>query len=167
MSVSTYSFNHQLEKAERIERALDEHFQSIGARITPATKTAQRAGIDRWFKLPLHERTEWIPVEYKTDWKASETGNVFIELISVLRAGVVESFGWAYSSQAEWLFYCLPESGFVLHIEFAQLRKHLAAWLKQFPQKPAQNQGYISTGILVPLEVFGEISIRQIKLNFG
>jgi len=166
MSASTYSFNHQLEKAERIERELDGHFQSLGIHIHPASPKAQRAGIDRWFKIPL--RTGGlVPVEYKSDWKASKSGNVFVELISVLRGNVIEAMGWAYSSQADWLFYCLPDSGYALHIEFTELRKHLAAWVTQFPQKPAQNQGYISTGILVPLEVFGEISIRQIKLSFG
>lgn len=167
MSALIYNFDDQLEKGERIELALDEHFQSLGARVLRAKPEHQRVGVDRWFKLPFHIKAEPIPVEYKADWKATETGNVFLEFISVMRGDIIESLGWVTTSRAEWLFYCLPESGYVLHVEFSRLRKEFCKWEKQFPKKKVKNQGYVSWGVPVPLEVFGEISIRQIKLNFG
>ena len=171
MSISTYKFSQQLAKAETVERELDEYFQGQGIKVHPASSDAQRAGIDRWFRMPLQKG--FIPVEYKADWKASETGNVFVELISVLRGASIDALGWAYSSQADWLFYCLPAEGYALHIEFAELRKHLAVWVKQFQQRTIKNEdtdkysGYQTTGLLVPMMVFSEISRPPIKLNFG
>jgi hypothetical protein len=144
-----YRMDRQLAKGEQAEEILDNFFADR-FHIVPATRTQQRQGIDRVF---THRTTgQPFTVEYKTDWTAGRTGNVFIETVSVDASGKP---GWAYASQADWLAYFIPGRGLICLIRFDILRQHLPQWRQTCPPAPPiPNRGYNTRGILVPLDEF-------------
>lgn len=119
--------------------------------IRPATRQEQRRGIDRIFTH--HQTGKRLAVEYKTDYRASETGNAFVETISVDTAGKA---GWAYSSQANYLMYYIPGDGLIYVLALETLRQQLPRWLEKYPLRAAQNERYATHGVLVPLHKFEE-----------
>lgn len=153
--MTTYKFRDQLAIGEAYERRLDEHFQQALniSRIERASRAQQSAGIDRIW----HTRTgAAITVEYKADDKAGRTGNAFVETVSVDTANKP---GWAMASTAQMLAYMVtqPEETIYL-IEMTALRAQLPRWKRQYRTTYAQNDGYRTYGILVPLDEFERIA---------
>ena len=144
--MTTYDFTKQLERGEQGETRLDGLFAQREYLIRPATRDEQRRGIDRWM---TNARTGKVTaVEYKTDDLASKTGNAFIETVSVDTANKP---GWAYSSEAEFLIYYLPQDELIYIVPFERLRRRLPRWEQTYPKRSAQNEGYQTHGLLVPL----------------
>lgn len=153
-----YEFNRQLNKGAEGERQLDEAF-SLDYVIQKATAAEQRQGIDRIF---VRRRDGLrLKVEYKTDFLAHRTGNAFIETISVDTAG---KSGWAYSSDADYLIYFVFEDLLVYFVPMTIVRERLPLWLRRYPKKVAQNDGYQTHGIIVPLTEFERYSEQVISL---
>lgn len=148
----TYDFSAQLAQGETGERKLDAYF-SRWFSIRPAKRAEQRRGIDRFFS----RQGATYPVEYKTDARADETGNAFVETVSVDTVG---KQGWAYTSEAEFLLYYVPGAEAVYIIPFTNLRQHLAQWVQSYPLRKIPNKGYCTHGILVPLTEFERIAQR-------
>lgn len=140
-----YRFDEQLERGEQGEALLDRHF-SRWFRIARATPGEQRQGIDRWF-YALH-RPSSFAVEYKTDWTAAQTGNAFIETISV---DTRDRDGWAYTSAADVLLYYVPGRSCIYVLTLTALRFRLPFWQQQYPVREIPNSGYHTHGLLVPL----------------
>ncbi len=151
-----YGFFEQLAIGEAYERRLDEHFrQSLDiARITPATRMQQSAGIDRVWYLKDGRITT---VEYKADDKAGRTGNAFVETISVDTANKP---GWAVASAAILLAYLVTEPETIYLIAMDKLRAELPRWQRQYRTTYAQNDGYRTHGVLVPLAEFERIAAK-------
>jgi hypothetical protein len=144
----TYTFDAQKAKGDSGESFLDCWF-AIDYEVCPATRQEQRRGIDRIF---IQRRTgQRFRVEYKTDYKAAETGNAFVETVSVDTAGRA---GWAYSSQSDYLIYYIPADGLIYVLALEVLRCELPRWLREYPHRAAQNEGYATHGVLVPLDEF-------------
>ena len=143
-----YDFNTQLQQGQQAERSLDLILE-ITFQIQPANREQQRRGIDR---LLTHRETgqRW-RAEYKADHQAHTTGNAFVETISVDRD---LKLGWAITSEADLLFYFIPESGLIYILSFSTLREQLPRWLRRYPCRSIPNQGYGTHGILVPLYEF-------------
>jgi hypothetical protein len=120
-------------------------------RLRPATRAEQRHGIDRIFTR--RQTGQRLAVEYKTDYKASETGNAFVETVSVDAAGKAS---WAYSSEADYLIYYVPGDGLIYVLALEILRRELPRWIEEYPLRAAQNEGYTTHGVLVPLHKFEE-----------
>jgi hypothetical protein len=108
---------------------------------TPVNRADQRRGRDR-------QLTENVTVEYKTDARAQRTHNAFIETVSVDTANKP---GWAYSCTATILAYYVPGDELVYVFRPSRLRGLLPAWLSKFPVRRAQNDGYTTEGVCVPL----------------
>ena len=143
-----YDFDEQKAKGNAGEQFLDRWF---GAEydIRPATRHGQRRGIDRVFS---HRQTgRRLAVEYKTDYKAAQTGNAFVETVSVDTAGKP---GWAHSSKADYLVYYVPGDGLIYVLALETLRRQLPRWVRQYSLRSAQNEGYATHGVLVPLAEF-------------
>ena len=140
-----YDFQQQLAIGAQGEAFLDQFFAGRYV-ITPATDAEQRLGIDRHFVNRATNNA--FTVEYKTDAIARKTHNAFIETISVDARG---KSGWAYTSTAEFLAYYVPGDELIYVMRFADLRKRLADWALRYPVKSALNEGYKTTGLLVPL----------------
>ena len=150
-----YQMQKQLVRGEKAEALLDEHF-SDRFKIILASRAEQRSGIDRIFEARAGAKQ--YTVEYKTDWTAGRTHNAFIETVSVDTMNVP---GWAYTSQAEWLIYYVPDDETIYLVRFADLRKHIEEWIEQFgPEKFIPNDGYYTRGVAVPLDVFVICSSR-------
>lgn len=151
---SAHAFDTSFKRGELVEGALDEHF-SESFFIRKATAAEQRTGIDRVF---TDEEDISFAVEYKADWRATETGNVFVETISVDTQRVD---GWAYTSQADWLVYAFPQERRYVLLRFAELRAKLPEWLRTFPRGKARNATYHTHGVLVPVVVFETLAHHE------
>lgn len=143
-----YDFKAQLAKGDVGERFLDAFFAG-GYDIRPATPQEQRQGIDRVF---TNRQTGQVTrIEYKTDYAAARTHNAFVETMSVDTAGKA---GWAYTSQADYVLYYVPGDGLIYVVALETLRQQLGRWCKVYPRRRANNHGYATHGIIVPLAEF-------------
>ena len=153
----TYSMKKQLLLGEESEQFLDRHFADRFT-IYPATREQQRLGIDRIF-IQRPSKLRYL-VEYKTDWTAARTGNVFIETVSVDTKDIP---GWAYSSQSDWLIYYTPQKQRAFILSFPKLRALLPEWIQNYKAAPPiPNRDYHTLGILVPLSVF-EFACQKVE----
>lgn len=150
----TFDFAAQLSKGEAAERLIDSYFADRYA-ITLVDRAAQRSGRDRLFID--RETGEQLYVEYKTDWRAQSTGNVFVETVSV---DVEKKAGWAYTCTADLLFYYLPGPGceLIYVLDPLDLRDQLERWLRMYPSRAVQNSGYKTHGLLVPQAEFERLA---------
>ena len=153
--MKVHNFQDSLKVGAIGEKLLDAHFISKFD-IEPVEMVDQRKGIDRVF---THKETGAVcTVEYKTDTKSASTGNVFVEIWSNKQSG---KKGWAYTSQAQWLYFYMPGLDKVCIIEMTRLKMVLGKWAKKgsgFRKVGVSNKSgnsfYTTEGILVPIEVF-------------
>ena len=150
-----YLFDEQLKQGKRGEYLLDEFFGAQGYKVQHASKRADRQGIDRYLI-----RT----VEYKTDYMAHKTGNLFVETISVKNA-TTEKPGWAHTSKADWLIWLIDGKSEVLIIWFGTLRRMLPEWEKRCREVSVQNKGYLTIGRLVPLDEMRQLAGKVYVLD--
>lgn len=149
---TVHTFDKSYEAAKLYDAELDKHFGQAYD-LTKASRAEERRGIDRFF---CHRQTGVsYSVEYKTDHKAHESGNVFIETMSVDTAG---KRGWAYTSTAQVLVYFIPQREAALRADMLTVKRRLSEWAV-YPERPAWNKSrsgelYRTLGLLVPLEVF-------------
>jgi len=162
----SYSFREQLAIGQEQEARLDRYWQSRFS-ITPATMEQQRTGIDRIFTT---RAGNVITVEYKADFKSHETGNAFVETVSVGRYNddnewTVEKHGWAVTSQAEWLMYLVVATGVLYITKPYIIRANMGNWETACRSVTVKNSGYQGRGLLVPLKEFGSKCIKVIELE--
>lgn len=154
--MTAYDFQTQLRKGEAAERELDARFAEW-FEIAPASADEQRQGIDRWF---TGKRTGMRrAVEIKTDFRAAQTGNSFIETVSV--GG--QRAGWAYTSQADWLLYYVPRDRVVM-LRLTGVRIELAQWVNRWPEVTVQNDGYVTRGVVLPLRELERAAFNVVRL---
>lgn len=164
---TVYQFRTQLKKGVNHEAYLDglfsEHFE-----IFHASDAQQRQGIDREFYRVEDGVTKRYTVEYKADERAGQTGNAFIETISVKppsnQAWRPTKPGWAYTSTADILIYYNPGDRLIYIIQFAKLRRMLPSWENQFREVAVPNKDYTTHGLLVPLAELEKIAEQVINL---
>ena len=157
--MGTFDFREQLGIGEKYEKQLDAYF-SHWAAICHATRRQQRAGIDRVFVAPGGNE---VRVEYKTDLRASQTGNAFIETVSVSNASTRKP-GWAYTSQADVIIYYIPGDLLAYVLRPSAIRNQLERWSQKYREVAVQNHGYATRGLLVPLAELEEIAEEVISL---
>lgn len=156
-----YDFDEQLREGLEGERLLDAYF-SRWFDITPASRQQQREGIDRTF-VNRESGATWL-VEYKMDKRAHQTGNAFVEIVSVRRPGHPDKPGWAYSSQSDRLLYYIPTDELVYIFTPDTLRNIAPTWEQRYRTRDVQNRNYVTVGILVPLSEFEEYAMVVISL---
>lgn len=153
-----YRFEEQLREGQSGEEVLDAFF-SGRYDVFPVGEDLQRRGIDRFFED--RATGEVFSVEYKTDFLAHKTGNAFVETVSVDSSGKP---GWARSSQASFLVYYIPGLSRAYLFRMDALREKLPDWVFRFPVRSAENQGYRTHGVLVPLEEIGRCAVAVFEL---
>lgn len=158
MTQTTYDFRTQLATGAAGEARLDDYF-SRWFIIRAATPEEQRQGTDRIFIGRTDGRT--YRVEYKTDHAASQTGNAFVETVSV---DTSNKPGWAFSSMANFLLYYIPGPETVYVVDFAKLRRRLPGWQRNYRLRKIPNWGYHTHGLLVPLDEFERVADKIISL---
>lgn len=162
--MNEYGFDEQLRKGEKYEAILDERFKAW-FRIKPASKYDQNNGIDRIFTRKLDGCV--FTVEYKADFQAHETGNVFIETVSVDRAG---KRGWVLQTRAQIIAYYIVHDKRAHLLYGADMKTALPQWARQYREGSANNVdarrgNYASRGILVPIGEFTRYSFNTLTLN--
>ena len=164
MSNKVHNFQNSKKIGDIGEKLLDAHFMGK-FEIEAVEMVDQRKGIDRVF---THKKTGAVcTVEYKTDTRAADTGNVFIEVWSNKQK---EKRGWAYTSQAQWLYFYMPGIDEVCVIEMTKLKMLLPEWIEAAYRKvgvanKSGNTFYTTEGILVPIGVFEAACYETLKVG--
>ena len=151
-----HDFQEKLAAGDVGERILDNHFAKMFA-IRPATKKMQRCGIDRIFIAKHNIR---FTVEYKTDYRAAETGNAYIEYESVNKGDGVVAHGWLQTSLAQVFVYYVAGEGKAFWIWAMRLKKVFPKWSLEYKSREAENKTYHGKGLIVPLEELESIADR-------
>jgi len=164
--MTVYDFKEQLKKGKAIEKTLDTFF-SQWYEIWPAEMPQERRGIDRLF----HNGPKWWTVEYKGDFKGAETGNAYIETVSVGRYNpekefLVEKKGWAFTSCADKLVYYPVGTGFLYVLDPLDIRELVKSNpVGGFRSVTVKNKGYQGRGLLVPLQTIESIAKRTLEIR--
>lgn len=159
-----HSFDEQLATAQKDEEWLDDYF-SRWFEIEQVDIEWQRRGVDRFFTARSDGR-RW-SVEYKADHRTVETGNVFIETVSVDTKDIL---GWAYTSCAQKLVYYSPEMGRIMIAEMCAVKRELVRkWFKSrelpIPNRGRNGNGYNTKGIPIPVHEFERICEKVIDVG--
>jgi hypothetical protein len=155
-----HEFHRQLSRGTSGESVLDAFFRARGHYIQAATRGQQQNGIDRVFL----KDGKIAYVEYKTDYRAHETKRIFIETVSV---DVDNTEGWVYTCAADYLIYYVPALKTIYVMPLEVLREALPEWATSYPTRSAQNQGYATHGVLVPLDVFAAEATQVFTVEPG
>lgn len=143
-----HNFESSLKDSFKHDADLDSYF-SRWFNIQQVGSDFQRAGIDRIFTCKNTRRR--FTVEYKSDSKAAETGNAFVESVSVDIDG---KDGWALTCLAQYLAYYIPPQRTIYLIQVVDLKNALIFWREKYPERKSRNEKYNTLGILVPLQEF-------------
>jgi hypothetical protein len=150
--MSPHHFRASLEAGKAAEALLDAHYAK-SCSISPAPLAEDRAGVDRYFETPGGR----VSVQYKCDWKAGETGNAFLELLSSVERGTL---GWALTDGADWLVYLLPHADRALLLKRKAWAERIGAWAATCRLARVTNDGWHSVGLLVPLAEWEQLASR-------
>lgn len=152
-----YSFSPQLKIGEEGEEVIKAHFRKLGFAVRNASQTEQRNGID--FFMKKKDAGEFA-VEVKTDMQAHHTGNIFVESVSVDKAGRT---GWYGTARADILIYYIKFKNEFYFIPLHKLRALMrGVQTIKYRVVECKNETYSSHGMLVPIS---EIERHFIKLN--
>ena len=160
-----HQFAASLKRGQQAEDYLDKWF-APDYKVRKASGAEQRRGIDRWFvRYNMEEPIPWVPVDYKADFQSWETGNAYIETVSVDDGRNPPKPGWAIAGQAKVLIYYTPQADVIYMVRMGTVRFHLKRWEKEYgPARPAMNEGYKTMGICVPLHEFETHAYEVINL---
>lgn len=145
-----HRWQEKLNEGKHFEAILDTYFQGKDFLIEPVGLEEDKRGIDRWFTSP--KTNSRFSVQYKADSRASETGNICIETVSVDAPNLKR--GWIHTSQADYLAYFLPPENLIYLCRFSDVKARLPQWARTCKRGLAQNNGYVTVSILVPRAAF-------------
>lgn len=153
--IKMYEFFEQREKGKTAEKQLDAFFSKWYQIKTITVDDELKDHYDRIFTRGDIETT----VEYKTDFKAHETRNAFIELTSCKEKNTM---GWIHTSKADRLIYFVPETKEVYIVKLMYLRMATPYYSKKFGIRTCTNKRkdgiiYHSEGFLMPLQILGTL----------
>lgn len=163
-NVTVYDFQRQFGQGAEGEHFLDWVFHP-SYDIRPVTDDEQRTGIDRWYRQRpsaasfLGISRERFSVEYKTDFKMADTGNVFIETVSVDTSGKA---GWVYTSQAEVLLFHDPRKCIAYVAYMLRVRAKVDDWKAWYPEKAVRNGEYFTHGMPVPITEYQAVCEKRL-----
>lgn len=157
--MTIHHFKDKLAEGQTIEARLDRYFEK-NYEVLHATPAGQRAGIDRYFCD--RDTGARASVDYKADFRAVQTGNAFIEMVSVDTNGKP---GWAVASQAMWVLYFLPQTGKLYVLRMETLREKIPLWSTWYRVADAQNDSYKTSGLLVPLTELDDIASKILIIH--
>lgn len=146
--MNNFTSTPQFESGDNVAVYLDIFFRVRGFTIGKTTPYQERVLClgDRIFT----KGDKSFYVEYKSGIQTAQTGNVFLETISV---DTVCDPGWVYSSQADYILYAALLNLKILVFKPEKLRSEIGHLRKEFEIKKTdkQNQNYHTHGVIVPL----------------
>jgi len=143
-----HEFSGSNDKSKEHNKKIDKTF-SQWYEIYSMPLTIDKIGIDRIWKDK--ERKVFYSVEYKADERAADTGNAFIETISV---DTSDKPGWAYTCAAQLICYYVPRWHRAWMVSTMSIKNNIKEWEQKYRTVSAQNNGYKTYGIAVPWDVF-------------
>ena len=160
-----HKFEDSLKYGEKVEALLDDYFEEWFD-ISPVTPDLQRLGVDRIFVMK--SKGHRYSVEYKADRRTQETGNVYIETVSVRKANEptdAYKLGWALTSIAQRLIYYIEGDEVIYILDMKDVRDMLPKWESQYPKAEVVNEKYFGEGILVPVTQLSKLArgVRTLK----
>ena len=153
---STYDMHEQIAKSA--EERIDLMAINLGFIPHRTKKDENRDGVDRWLQMPA--RRQILRVDYKNDTRTKDTGNVFIEIVSVRYtdgSGKDEKPGWIYKDRMDAVFYNVQNTDLILLMPRKILEEKAADWTKSYGTREIKNKGYVTIGIPVPLDVVKQL----------
>jgi hypothetical protein len=141
-----YRFDKQLAIGEKYEEEQDAFYQKW-FNISASTPKENRIGIDRHCGVKLFPLQ--FTLQYKGDDKATDTGNLFIEVISVDEKSVP---GWAIRCAADYLSIYIPRENEFYWIHTPLLKAIVPFWAVKHSIGKTENEEYNTHGLLVPRE---------------
>ena len=151
----THSFKESLERGMTFEADLDAYF-GRSYEVHPVDMDGQWGGKDR---VLVSRQTGMVyTIEYTGDDKAADTGNVFIETVSSDRSG---RKGWALTSQAQLIAVYVPRWRRVYVVAAVDLKAAVKGWQARCGLKKADNDGYATWGVCVPVGEFEKVVRRR------
>jgi hypothetical protein len=145
-----HNFNSSKAAGDEGELFLDRFFERRGYKVEHVTDQEQkRDKVDR--RIINNKNGKVALSEYKTDDRAKQTGNIFVETFSNAEYGTP---GWISASKAEWLVTLIPDEC-VLIARLAVIRTCYATkWVgyqhKSIPNSVGGNI-YHTIGVPVPM----------------
>ena len=153
-------FQTDLRRGRRFGQMVYAAYRSQGLRVAPSDgHTDWVFGIDATL---YRDGEQHATIQVKGDERAADTGNLFLETVSVEHAGLE---GGSFDTQAEWIIYVLPHLtvGWVFWTD--QLQAAVREWQKHYPERQVQNDGWVTLGIAVPLHVVDRVVHHRIRLG--
>jgi hypothetical protein len=149
-----YKFDAQLQQGHAGEEAIYQWLSRFYTIHRCTDMAQQRQGVDAIIRHK--DSGNQFLVEVKTDYRAAETGNAFVELVAYDKPTL--KLGWAYTCQSDWLIYFLPVSGQIFFLKPRRIRDRLNFWLSRYKQRTVPNQDFNTRGLLVPLQELQDIA---------
>lgn len=138
----TFDFKEQLEIGEQGEGKLDDYFAKFyDIHVVPMS--LQKLGVDRIF-IARKDGSRFT-VEYKTDFRSIETGNIFLEF------EVNKKPGWVYTSVAQVLVYYAPPKAYLINM-YNLRQDYQKKLIEGPPSSKVLNDGFYALGTLFPLK---------------
>lgn len=154
----TYSFAEQLALGKIQELALDKHFREKGLIVVEKDDLeTQRRGIDRIIVDP-NTGNSWA-VEYKADFAAGKTGNIFLEMIVDRKAG------WVLTTEADTIVYLIVDTGKIYVISTVKLRENVSEFINTLRWATVRNERYVAYGMLLPTTILARIASKVLRLD--
>jgi hypothetical protein len=161
-----HNFSKSKQAGDVGETLLDSYFSTDNHILTVPLVTEKEFGIDRVFLTKefgiLHK------VEYKTDARAADTGNLFLEIWSNKEA---KKKGWLHTSKADIFMFYVPGNEIIYEVRGIDLEQFRTAAVKDYRVGSALNNlpngggFYRSEGLLVPLQEISDISYDIHKIG--
>lgn len=159
---SKFEQTAQFKSGQDVADFLDAYYRERGWVITPTTPHEERTLClgDRHYR---QGDTHWL-VEYKSGLQTFQTGNVFLETVSVDSVGKA---GWVYTCKADYIMYgCLLNDKILIFLP-ERLRFEIDGLKAKYPTKKTgkqQNNGYDTHGVIVPLAAAEQLAAKVIRL---
>jgi hypothetical protein len=148
-----HDFNQSKIAGDEGEQFLDRFFEQRGNKVESVTMEEQKR--DKVDRRITNIKSGYVALtEYKTDEKAKQTGNIFVETFSNAEYGTA---GWIGSSVAEWLVTLIPDEC-ILITRLAKVRECYATkwYSRNHKSVPNEVNGniYHTIGAIVPIEKY-------------
>lgn len=147
-----HEFREAVARGALGEMAIDRFLEGRGCVLEEAPSDLQYYGVDRICIQEIGGLPVYRSLEYKTDHRAADTGNLFIETQIRERDGSITP-GWLRKTVAQVIVFYLPQTRRIIFMEAIELREWIFCFGKDLRQTGwVENKGgYAGKGLLLPI----------------
>lgn len=151
-----YRFDEQFALGQVAEEFIKHELETrFKVAVSEAPRSLQSLGID----FILQQNNKRYSAELKTDFRAHQTGNAFVETISVQdpETDEVKAYGWYYTSVAQVLLYYVPGINILFLVD---MYKFKTLSLDNYITKVIRNKTYVGRGKVIPLAELAQYAVQ-------